>query len=160
MRLLKLCVMFLITLSICCTISDLCAENLAWQDSKSAAVSLALSQGKHVLLLAGRETCGNCQYMKYTVCESISPPIRDLIDESYVPWFCNVDSSTEWYTYASGLGKFILPMICIIDPNDEDNYLDRTTGVQDTQVFYERLLQYISDNSRAMPWIPLLLLSE
>ena len=51
-----------------------------------------------------------------------------------------MDSSTEWYDYASGLGNFTLPLICIIDPNDSDTYLDRTTDVQDSQVFYSRLL--------------------
>jgi|GEM_PF-2374289 len=127
--------------------SSVFAANLVWQTSKATAVSLAKSQGKKVLFFAGRETCGNCQYMKYTACESVSPPIKNLIEQYFVPWFCDVDNSTEWYPYASGLGTFGIPLICVIDPNDSDNYLDRTTGIQDLQVFYSRLSQYASSQS-------------
>ena len=125
-----------------CGISIASADNLVWQTSKNTAVSIAKSEGKYILLLAGREACGNCQYMRYTACESASPPIKDLIEHSFVPWFCHVDNSTEWHVYASGLGSFYLPLICVIDPNDQDNYLDRTTGTQNLQTFYDRLLQY------------------
>jgi hypothetical protein len=121
------------------------ADNLVWQTSKTAAISLAKSQGKKILLLAGRETCGNCKYMKYTLCESASPPIKSLIGQYFVPWFSDVDNSTEWYPYSSGLGSFSLPLISVIDPNDSDAYLDRTTGVQDADVFCNRLLKYISN---------------
>jgi hypothetical protein len=125
-----------------CIGSGIASADLVWQTSKRAAVSMAKAQGKYILLFGGRETCPNCQYMINTVFESTSPPIKDLIEQSYIPWYCNVDNSTEWYDYASGLGAFTLPLICIIDPNDSDTYLDRTTDVQDTQVFYSRLLQY------------------
>jgi len=118
------------------------SADLVWQTSKETAVSMAKNQVKYILLFGGRETCPNCQYMINTVFESTSPPIKDLIEQSYIPWYCNVDNSTEWYDYASGLGSFSLPLICIIDPNDSDTYMDRTTDVQDTQVFYSRLLQY------------------
>ncbi len=116
------------------------AQPLTWHDSKSNAMSSALSQGKLVLLMAGRHTCPNCNYMQGTVCETVSPPIKALIQSQFVPWFCAVDTSTEWYAYASGLGAWTLPMICCIDPANPDVYLDRTTAIQDTQVFYDRLL--------------------
>lgn len=80
--------------------------------------------------------------MKFTVCEQTSPPIKSLIEQDYIPWYSNVDNSTEWYTYASGLGSFTLPLICIIDPNDSNNYLNRTTGVQNANDFYARLLSH------------------
>ena len=118
------------------------AADLVWQTSRDTAISMAISQGKRVLLVGGREACGNCQYMKYTACESTDPPIRSLIDESYIPWFCDVDNSDEWYGYASGLGTFYLPLICIIDPEDSENYMDRTTGVEDLQAFHSRLSQH------------------
>ena len=34
--------------------------SLFWQTSRSAAISLAQAQGKTILLLSGRDTCGNC----------------------------------------------------------------------------------------------------
>jgi hypothetical protein len=123
-----------------CSGSRTAYADLVWQTSKETAVSMAKDQGKYVLFLGGRGICANCEHMRYTVCESTSPPIKDLIEESYIPWYCDVDYSTEWNDYASGLGSFTLPLICIIDPNDSDTYLDRTTGIQDAQVFYSRLL--------------------
>jgi len=120
------------------------SDALVWQTSKAAAVSLAKTQGKKILLFAGRETCGNCQYMKYTACESASPPIKNLIEQYFVPWFSDIDTSTERYPYTSGLGSYSLPLIAVIDPNDSSNYLDRTTGVQDMEIFHDRLSKYIS----------------
>jgi hypothetical protein len=77
--------------------------------------------------------------MRFTVCESTSPPIKDLIQEHYIPWYCDVDTSTEWYTYASGLGSFTLPLIAVIDPVSPDTYLNRTTAIQSAADFYTRL---------------------
>jgi len=117
------------------------AASLTWLESKTDAVSAARSQGKLVLLLAGREdTCGNCRYMLNTVCESLSPPVKELIQDRYVPWYCDVDTKSDWQPYALGLGSFTLPLICCIDPNTTNQYLARTTGVQTAQAFYDRLL--------------------
>ena len=116
------------------------AATLTWLESKSDAMSAAKSQGKLVLLLAGRDTCGNCQYMLNTVCESLTPPVESLIQDRYVPWYSDVDSNADWQPYASGLGSFTLPLICCIDPNTTNQYLDRTTSAQTAQVFYDRLL--------------------
>ncbi|MCP4118678.1 MAG: hypothetical protein GY737_25450 [Desulfobacteraceae bacterium] len=98
------------------------AADLAWQDSKVAAVSMAISEGKKVLLVGGREACSNTQYMKNTACESVSPPVKSLIEQAFIPWFCDVDNSSEWYSYASGLGSYALPLICVIDPENDDAY--------------------------------------
>src|SRR4030042_655329 len=127
--------------SLCIGRGNASAE-LVWQTSKETAVSMAKDQGKYILLFGGRETCPNCRYMINTVFESTSPPIKDLIERDYIPWYCdvdNLDTRMEWEIYASGLGNFTLPLICIIDPNDSDTYLDRTTGFQNAQVFYSRL---------------------
>ncbi len=115
------------------------SDLLIWQTSKADAISLAKSEGKQILFLAGRETCGNCQQMRYTVCESASPAIKELIEENFIPWFCNVDSETDWYLYADGLDSFTLPLICCIDPDNPDNYIDRTVGIQTSEEFYTRL---------------------
>ncbi len=116
---------------------------LVWQASRSAAIALAQSQGKNILLISGRPTCGNCSYMKNTVCELSSPNIRGVIDQSYVPWLCDIDTSSESSIYMGGLGSYTLPMICCIDPNNAATYLDRTTNVQDPTTFYNRLLSHV-----------------
>jgi hypothetical protein len=136
-----------ILMSFCIVINNTFAANLTWQISKDTAFSMAISQNKKVLLLGGRETCGNCSYMKYTVCESVEPPIKSLIEQYFIPWFCDVDTSTEWYSYASGLGGFTLPLICVIDPTNDNIYEDRTTGIQYSPEFYSRLLQYTSSQT-------------
>lgn len=115
-------------------------SKLAWVNSKSVALARASSEGKLVLLLAGRESCGNTRNMRDTVCEMTSPAIRPLIDSKYVPWFCDVDSSTEWQSYASGLGSFTLPLIACINPSSPSTYIDRTTSVQNPNTFHSRLL--------------------
>lgn len=119
-------------------------NDLNWITTKAAALSAAQSQGKYVLLLAGRESCGYTIHMRDTVCEMNAPAIKNIILDEYVPWFSDVDSSSEWWTYGGGLSVITLPLICRIDPNTPDSYLDRTTGVQDPNVFYTRLLNGIS----------------
>jgi hypothetical protein len=130
----------------CLGLSTASPASLTWLESKTDAVAAAKSQGKLVLLLAGRPTCSHCQYMLTNVCESLSPPVKELIQGRFVPWHCDVDSQTEWQPYASGLGSFPLPLICCIDPNTTNQYLDRTTGTQTAQDFYDRLLAAVRTN--------------
>jgi hypothetical protein len=124
------------------------ADPVVWQAARAEAVEAARNSGKLILLLAGRDTCGNCQYMKNTVCET--PSVRQVIDANYVCWYCPVDSSTEWYPYAAGLGSFTLPLMCVIDPGDSTNYLDRSTGTQSVSVFKDRLSSHLPTNAIAV----------
>lgn len=112
---------------------------LTWLTDKTNAISTAQSQGKRVLMLAGRATCGNCTYMKSTVCESTNPPIASLLTSNYVAWYTDVDSSSDYSSYATGLGGFTLPLICIIDPATPNSYVDRSTGIQTASTLYSRL---------------------
>ena len=124
----------------CLGLSTASPASLTWLESKADAMSAAQSQGKLVLLLAGRDSFPHCQNMLTNVCESLSPPVEALIQDRYVPWYSEVDTNADWQPYASGLGTFTLPLICCIDPNTPNQYLDRTTGDQTAQDFYDRLL--------------------
>jgi hypothetical protein len=115
------------------------ASALVWQTDKETAMSQALSQGKYVLLVAGRYTCGNTRYMTNIVCESTSPNVVGVIQQSYVPWFCNIDASADYWTYAAGMSSFTLPLICCINPANPGAYLDRSTGTTNATAFYNRL---------------------
>ncbi|QTA83687.1 dockerin domain-containing protein [Desulfonema limicola] len=86
--------------------------------------------------------------MRGTVCELETPPIKNMILDNFIPWFCDVygETASEYYPYASGLGGFTMPMICCIDPNDIDNYLDRTTNIQYPDEFYARLQGIVSSS--------------
>lgn len=128
----------MLALGLC--VSPRWASALVWQTDKDTAMSQALSQGKYVLLVAGRYTCGNTRYMTNTVCESTSPNVVGVIQQSYVPWFCNINASSDYSPYVAGMGSFILPVICCINPANPDAYLDRSTGTADATAFYDRLV--------------------
>ncbi len=116
-------------------------DPLVWHSSASQAREVARNRCKLVLLLAGRYTCGNCTQMKNVVCENAA--VHDVLDANYACWFCHVDESTEWYPYASGLGSFMLPLICVIDPGAASGYLDRSTDTQTVTVFKNRLVSHL-----------------
>lgn len=117
---------------------------IEWNPSLSNTVAFARQFGRMVLMFAGRPTCGNCSYMKNTVCEMTNQPdIKGMILSDYETAFIDVDASTEWHAYAYGLGSFTLPLICIIDPDDDPGeYIERKTGVQDADYFYSLLSNY------------------
>lgn len=115
------------------------SSSLVWQTSKADAIAAAKLEGKKILMVAGRETCGYTRYMRYTVCETTSPQVRCLIEQNFIPWYVDVDSSSEHYPYTDGLTEWTLPLICTIDPDDSENYLDRTTATQSPEEFYARL---------------------
>ena len=113
---------------------------LNWYKSQAQALSIAQNEGKFVLLIAGRNTCGNTRYMR-KICES-NIPLRRLIEQNFVAWYCNTDSK-EWYKYAQGLSDSIyLPLICCIKPSATVLFFDRSTGTQ-TPINFFNLLQSI-----------------
>ena len=121
------------------------ATPATWQATRAEAVEAARNSGRLLLLLAGRDTCGNCTYMKNTVCEA--PEVRALIDDNFVCWYCPIDTSTEWHSYIDGMGSFTLPLICVIDPGDATAYLDRSTATQSASVFRDRLTSHLPTNA-------------
>jgi hypothetical protein len=114
------------------------AEPLVWFNSLDTARASAVEQGKLILLLAGRPTCGNCTYMKNEVCEA--PNVRPVIDEACVPWFSDIDLSTDWQPYRAGLASFYLPLACVIDPKTTNAWLARRTGLCTATTFEDLLL--------------------
>lgn len=83
--------------------------------------------------------------MRFTVCESTGPAIKNLLGQHFILWYCDIEVSTEWYPYASNLGEITLPLISIISTVDQNNYLDRSTAIQDAGNFYTRLKSHIGD---------------
>jgi thioredoxin-related protein len=118
---------------------------LNWCKSQSQALSIAQKEGKIILLIAGRNTCGNSRYMR-EICES-NISLRRLIEQNFVPWYCDTDSN-EWYKYAQGLSDSIyLPLICCIKPSATVLLFDRSTGTQ-TPVNFLFRLQHIIDTQK------------
>ena len=117
------------------------ADPIIWKSTRAEAVEAALNSGKLVLLVAGSETCAYTQFMKANVCET--PDVRQVIDASYVGWFCDVETSTEWLSYVAGMGGILLPLMCVIDPTDPAHYLDRSMDIQSESVFLARLNSHL-----------------
>ena len=84
-------------------LTSVLAAPIEWQTTRASAVEKARNSGKLILLLAGRESCFNCRFMKNVVLES--DDIRQVADDNYVYWFCEMDTSEEWFNYAGGLGS-------------------------------------------------------
>jgi len=124
-------------------------EAITWLSTRTDAIAAGKAQGKKILLLGGDTNCSRTLNFKDVVCEMTSPPIKSQIENNLIPWFGDRSKApggkfynSDWYSYPSGLGAFIFPLLCVIDPNDANNYLDRTADRQDPQVFYDRLLKY------------------
>ena len=117
---------------------EILQNSLPWTTSEANALSTATATGKNVLLLAGRFSCPNTRDMRTVVCEDAE--IRKALKAGYVLWYCDVDESAEHEAYASGLGDFTTPLICIIDPTAPSAYQDRTTGTQTASVFLARMI--------------------
>ena len=79
------------------------AADLVWQTSKEAAVAMAKAQGKKILLIGGDDTCSRTEYMKHTVCEFTSPPIKSLIEQYFIPWFGNRNAAIDQKLLQYGL---------------------------------------------------------
>jgi hypothetical protein len=118
-------------------------EQLVWRTSYEKALNDARNSGKLILLVAGRNTCGNTQHMRNMI--AASSKIRPIVDSYFIPWYASVDHFSDWQPYASGFGSFSLPLIATINPNaPQGDYLDRTTGVRTETAFESRLLDITS----------------
>ncbi|MFC1840323.1 thioredoxin family protein [Thermodesulfobacteriota bacterium] len=123
--------------------NNVLSGELIWETTRKAAYLKAVSEKKKILLFGGRGSCGNCRYMRDKVFEAMKPPIKTILEKNFVIWAADVDRSREWYPYVRGMKEFDLPIICVIDPNKNNIYEDRTTGRQDIPDFYSRLLLYV-----------------
>lgn len=143
----KIITVYTALITILVTGGNIIAEDPEWQFLRANAFSKAQSENKKIIFFAGRPQCSICSYVINNVLVSSDPPVSDIIKQHYVLWYSHVDTSTEWYPYASGLGSFTLPLICIIDPSGQKIYEDRSTGPQYAAAFYNRLLHHIPDSA-------------
>ena len=98
-----------------------------WRTTKAEAVAAALKTGKKIFLVCGHDGCWNTMTTKNVSCEE--PAVKAALIAKCVLWYSNCN--TQWEEndcYMRGLGSFTLPLVCIIDPKDPDNYVKRVTG--------------------------------
>ena len=132
-----------LAISLCWTLQALAGGESDWvETTRAQAAAAAQGVDKLILLVAGRDTCPNTQYLKTNMYLRLS--IEQVFNPNYVLWYCNMDHSTEWLDYSGGLGAFVSPLVCVIDPHDALHYLDRTTGpVTNEPAFRARLVSHI-----------------
>ena len=118
------------------------AGELKWATTAQSAFYRAMSEKKKIVLFVGRNSCGKCKYMRTQVFESEKPAVKKLLENHFILWFSDADKSTEWHRVARGFSEIPLPLICIIDPDSDKSYEDRTTGIQHSPEFYSRLLKH------------------
>ncbi len=104
---------------------------LTWLTNGSAAIEEAKRDGKLILFVGGRETCGNTIGTRDFTCEE--PEVRAAL-ANYVLWFCDCDKYTDvFWQYGSGLGTITLPLVCVINPSSPKKYIARKTGYQNVK---------------------------
>ncbi len=105
-----------------------------WVRSRADALSAAAESGKRILMICGRDTCSNTSHLRNTVCEDAE--VRPLLASNFVLWYCNCDNDYDDYRYyAGGLGGYSLPLVCVINPETADEYVERSTGFMDKAAF-------------------------
>lgn len=86
-------------------------NHITWATSFADAKAAARTN-RLIFLLAGTDTCGNCQYVKNSVCET--PLVRGVLDAAYVPCYIGFDHGgvVPWEPKAD----YGLPLWAMVDP--------------------------------------------
>ena len=107
-----------------------------WKKTRQAAVEEADRTGKNILLFAGHYGCSFCENMNILINRD-STRIKNIIQEYFVPWYCNTNTSNEWTVYPNTTGT---PYFCVIDPDKPDKVLGvYLLGQRSESVFYDWL---------------------
>ena len=93
--------------------------------TKDGAVEAAWRTNKRILLVRGRETCGNTiATLFYSIPSST---VKPLLDAGYVLWYSNCDRQTDASRYSAGGA---LPTVAILDPSDMAASVAGVSGYQ------------------------------
>ena len=90
-------------------------EGLKWYEERTEAFAAAKKENKNVLLFWGNNSCGSCIGTKLRLNQTA---LKEIVDESFIPWFCDADRSRQADDYTALYFAISYPLICIIDPND------------------------------------------
>ena len=102
------------------------AVEATWFTRRSQALAEALRTGKRIFLICGRDTCMNTMGTKNVSCEE--PDVKAELVAKCVLWYSNCDTQEDENERYCPSGSYTLPVVCIIDPEDPDKFIVRTTG--------------------------------
>lgn len=107
----------------CCNDSETDAGQ--WYTSRSEAIAAAQKTGKKIFLICGCDLCYDALTTKLA-CEDQS--VKPELTAKCVLWYSNHDTQGDESGKYLPCGDFEFPVVCVIDPNDPDNYIKRATG--------------------------------
>lgn len=122
------------------TITD--EYGLTWYTNLQVAKEIAAEENKPILLFAGRDTCGNCNYTKRTSLSATSPNNLELLEENYVMMYCDVDYNYSYYGYFDELTSYTLPFIAILPVNAYDKTYHQSSGIIKKEEMYDLLEEH------------------
>ena len=111
------------------------AQDLVYATNATQAFARAKAEGKMILTEFGRVNCPDCNAMRARF-ELLSPPLKQWILQSCVLWNSDIDYSSEYQPYASGLTLYSLPLMCFVDPAVPQKFTARYKGLIDAPLFY------------------------
>jgi hypothetical protein len=121
-----------------------CSAQLNHAYSRAEAITRANTEGKMILTEFGRPTCEDCWGVTNAFWTTNNPSLRQLLGASCIIWEANIDTTTEWNPYATGLSGWALPLVCFVDPNNPLTYFGpRYTGLFTATLFYVNLQKII-----------------
>jgi hypothetical protein len=134
------------------------AQDLVYETTQANAIARAKAEGKMILTEFGRPTCSDCLAMR-TRFNLLSPALKQWILASCVLWESDIDLSSEYVPYASGLGAFSLPLMCFVDPAKPGAFTARYNGLIGAPTFFgdikAQALKNLPVVVTSLPGIPL-----
>ena len=99
-----------------------------WYTSRAEALAAAKETGKKIFLVCGHDGCWNTMTTKNVSCED--PAVKAELTAKCVLWYsnCYTQSDENEYYWWGLTGTTTLPLVCVIDPDDAENYIKRVTG--------------------------------
>ena len=134
------------------------AQDLVYVTTQANAIARAKAEGKLIMADFGRPSCSDCVAMQSRF-QLLSPPLKQWIQASCVWWNSDVDTSSEYVPYLSGMDGPAYPVICFVDPANPGTFAARYQGLQSSAIFLINLktyaLKYLPVVVTNLPGVPL-----
>jgi hypothetical protein len=114
---------------------------LVYETTQAAAIARAKAEGKMILADFGRPSCSDCVAMQAHF-QQLSPPLKQWIQASFVWWNSDIDTSSEYVPYMTGMSGYALPVTCFVDPARPGTFAARYSGLISAAMYLTYIKQY------------------